>query len=127
MPLKSWSRRGTALSPCTNLFNIISPRDGFLISNGASQRTGLGIYVLVHEKNLIGTNVHAGQRAKHKQRNEETREDGGRGRSEVYNVHNWDVHSGDHLARFVWHRDPAITADQTRLQRSYEPHTTARK
>lgn len=50
-----------------------------------------------------------------------------RERSKVYNVHNWDVHSGDHLARFVWHRDPAITADQTRLQRSHEPHTTVRK
>lgn len=25
-------------------------------------------------------------------------------------------HSGHHLARFVWHQDPAITADQTELQ-----------
>lgn len=37
------------------------------------------------------------------------------------------VHSGDHLARLVWHQDPAIIADQTGLQRSPEPHTTVKK
>lgn len=30
------------------------------------------------------------------------------------------AHSGDHLARFVWHQNQAITADPTGLQRSLE-------
>ena len=32
-------------------------------------------------------------------------------------------HSGDHLEQFVWHKDPAITANQTRLKQSPKtPH-----
>lgn len=63
MPLKSWSRRGTALSPCTNLFNITSnsQQDGVFDNEHSIPKTRQfgQAFLAPQNKSVIHVNGHA--------------------------------------------------------------------